>query len=205
MAHQNVLACWVGLVSFRCSAHPLYTFASPTAHFSSLSLTHYSGTASLCSLTVLFSWLLVHPVSSILSSLGDKPQHNERASELTLWGAKLNSEMMSWPFSQLLCIKPCLLLSLFLFVFFYLFILFSLFCQLSCSMLLLLSARQSCTLFLSLFFFFSVSILLTHFTVFKLLSVPSAMLKKKFLKNFFQCAYVSWVELILRSYDLVAY
>ncbi len=82
VAHQDVVARPVGLVSCRRSSHPPRTFASLTAHSNPLSLTHCSGTAPSCSLDVLFSWLLVHSASSISSTLDGEPQQDEGKPEL---------------------------------------------------------------------------------------------------------------------------
>ena len=97
VAHQNVLARPVGLVSCRRSHHPPHTSASPTAHFDASLLTHCSGTAPSCSLVFLFLWLLVHPAGSTLSTLDGEPQQDGGRPELAPRGCKTGCRAYAMP------------------------------------------------------------------------------------------------------------
>jgi len=73
VAHENVFARPVGLVSYRRSAHPLRTSSAPTIYLCSLSRTYYTNTTRPYPLVLLFSWLLVYLIYSNSLTLDGEP------------------------------------------------------------------------------------------------------------------------------------
>lgn len=86
-----------------------HTFALPTTHSSSFLLTHCSGFAPSCSLALLFFSLLVHPASSISSSLDGEPQQESEGSQSWLPGApRLDHDAKPTPYPRpLLSYRTC--------------------------------------------------------------------------------------------------
>ncbi len=72
VAHENVVALRVRLVSSRCFPYLLYTFALSSIYSYLPSRTYYIGITPFYSLNVLFLKLLIYPTSLNLLTLNNR-------------------------------------------------------------------------------------------------------------------------------------